>query len=95
VFPYWVAHEAYENGYYVIASADPLAYDDESVKMLTATNPEIGRSLQRFDFDDSVEVGPEKFIEYFDDPQHICTDNHPLLEYALSSDVELILNSNE
>lgn len=95
VFPYWVAYKAYGNGYNVVASADPLAYDDKRFKALTAANPGIGRDLRLFKFDPSKELRREDLSKYFNDPHHICTDNHPLLEYSLQGDMGLILNSNE
>ncbi|HIG26673.1 MAG TPA: hypothetical protein EYQ50_02310 [Verrucomicrobiales bacterium] len=61
VFPYWLAFKAYSNGYNLIASADPLQYDAERVKVMVASNPEIGKSLKRFNY---VETKGESRLDF-------------------------------
>lgn len=95
VFPHWLAFESYGNGYNVIASADPLVYDDKRIKALMAENPIIGRSLRAYGFDPTRGLTREDLSKHFNDPHDICTDNQPRLEYSLRGDMALLLQSNE
>jgi spermidine synthase len=95
VFPHWLAFRSYGNGFNVVASADPLLYEDRRVKAMMANTPEIGRSLRRFKFDASEALERKALAKHFNNPHLICTDNFPLLEYSLQGDMKLLLESNE
>jgi spermidine synthase len=95
VFPHWIAFQSYGNGFNVVASPDPLVYNDQRTKALMAAHPEIGRSLRLFKFDASEALAREDLSKHFNDPHDICTDNRPRLEYSMRGATELLLNSNE
>ena len=95
VFPEWLAFPSYANGLNVVASSEPLRYDDQRVKSMMAGVPEIGRSLRLFDFDPGEALDREDLSRYFNDPFEVCMDNHPLLEYSLTRGGEALLHSND